>query len=105
MKRSDLANINRPGGIEGVFSKFINSGVPGLHILNIRPLTEKFKIPFAPIPIPKIGTGSLYAIERYSLVLAALCLLVVSGSVLIVGVQSRRNIKQHLIQHEPDSLL
>ena len=105
VKRSDLANINRPGGIEGVFSKFISSGVPGLHILNIRPLTEKFKIPFAPIPIPKIGTGSLYAIERYSLVLAALCLFVVSGSVLIVGVQSKRNIKQHLMQHEPDSLL
>ncbi|MAI86169.1 MAG: hypothetical protein CMF99_03210 [Candidatus Marinimicrobia bacterium] len=105
VKRSDLANINRPGGIEGVFSKFISSGVPGLHILNIRPLIEKFKIPFAPIPIPKIGTGNLYAIERYSLVLAAFCLLVVSGSVLIVGVQSRRNIKQHLIQHEPDSLL
>ena len=105
VKRSDLANINRPGGIEGVFSKFINSGVPGLHILNIRPITEQFKIPFAPIPIPKIGTGSLYAIERYSLIVATLCLLVVSGSVLIVGVQSKRNIKQHLMQHEPDSLL
>jgi len=105
VKRSDLAKINRPGGIEGVFSKFINSGVPGLHILNIRPLTEQFKIPFAPIPIPKIGTGSLYAIERYSLIVATLCLLVVSGSVLIVGVQSKRNIKQHLMQHEPDSLL
>ncbi len=105
VKRSDLANINRPGGIEGVFLKFINSGVPGLHILNIRPLTEQFKIPFAPIPIPKIGTGSLYATERYSLIVAALCLLVVSGSVLIVGVQSKRNIKQHLMQHEPDSLL
>ena len=105
VKRSDLVNINRPGGIEGVFSKFINSGVPGLHILNIRPLTEQFKIPFAPIPAPEIGTGSLYAIERYSLIVAAICLLVVSGSVLIVGVQSKRNIKQHLMQHEPDSLL
>ena len=105
VKRSDLANINRPGGIEGVFSKFISLGVPGLHILNIRPLTEQFKIPFAPIPAPEIGTGSLYAIERYSLIVAAICLLVVSGSVLIVGVQSKRNIKQHLMQHEPDSLL
>ena len=105
VKRSDLANINRPGGIEGVFSKFISLGVPGLHILNIMPLTEQFKIPFAPIPAPEIGTGSLYAIERYSLIVAAICLLVVSGSVLIVGVQSKRNIKQHLMQHEPDSLL
>jgi len=105
VQRSDLTNINRPGGIEGVFSKFINSGVPGLHILNIRPLTEQFKIPFAPIPVPKIGSGSLYANERYSLLLAAICLVIVSGAVLIVGIQSKKNIKQHLTQHEPDSLL
>ena len=105
VQRSDLTNINRPGGIEGVFSKFINSRVPGLHILNIRPLTEQFKIPFAPIPVPKIGSGSLYANERYSLLLAAICLVIVSGAVLIVGIQSKKNIKQHLTQHEPDSLL
>ena len=105
VQRSDLTNINRPGGIEGVFSKFINSGVPGLHILNIRPLTEQFKIPFAPIPVPKIGSGSLYANERYSLLLATICLVIVCGAVLIVGIQSKKNIKQHLTQHEPDSLL
>ena len=105
VQRSDLTNINRPGGIEGVFSKFINSRVPGLHILNIRPLTEQFKIPFAPIPVPKIGSGSLYANERYSLLLATICLVIVSGAVLIVGIQSKKNIKQHLTQHEPDSLL
>ena len=105
VKRSNLMNISRPGGIEGVFSKFVNLGVPGLHILNIRPLTEQFKIPFAPIPIPEIGQGSLYAKEHYSLFVAFICLLIVLGSVLIVGVQSKRNIKQHLMQHEPDSLL
>ena len=105
VNRLDLININRPGGIEGVFSKFINLGTPGLHILNIRPLTEQFKIPFAPIPLPKIGIGSLYAIERYSLSVAALCLIIISGSVVIVGIKSKKNIKKQLTQHEPDSLL
>ena len=103
--RSDIAPIGRPGGIEGVFSKFIHSNVPGLHILNIRALTERFKMPFAPIPIPEIGSGSLYADERYNLWVAGLCLLIVSGSVFTVGLQSKRKIKEHLIQHEPDSLL
>ena len=103
--RSDITPIGRPGGIEGIFSKFIHSNVPGLHILNIRPLTERFKMPFAPIPIPEIGSGSLYADERYNLWVAGLCLLIVSGSVFTVGLQSKRKIKEHLIQHEPDSLL
>ena len=73
--------------------------------LNIRPLTEQFKMPFAPIPIPEIGIGSLYADERYNLWVAGLCLLIVGGSVFTVGLQSKRKIKEHLIQHEPDSLL
>ena len=103
--RSDISNIGRPGGIEGVLSKFLNSNVPGLHILNIRPLTAQFKMPFAPIPIPEIGSGSLYADERYNIWVAALCLLVVSGSVFSVGLHSKRKIKEHLLQHEPDSLL
>ena len=105
VQRSDLMNISRPGGIEGAFSKFLTSGVPGLHILNIRPITEQFNIPFAPIPTPEIGAGSLYVKERYSLLIAALCLMIVSGSVLTIGLQSKKNIKKHLMQHEPDSLL
>ena len=103
--RSDISDIGRPGGIEGVFSKFLNSNVPGLHILNIRPLTEQFKMPFAPIPIPEIGTGSLYADERYNVWVAAICLLIVGGSVFSVGLHSKQKIKEHLLQHEPDSLL
>ena len=105
VRRSDMLNITRPGGIEGVFSKFLMSNVPGLHILNIRSLTDKLKIPFAPIPSPNIGTGSLYAEERYNLWVAFFSLLTVGGSVIAVGIQSKNKIKQHLIQHEPDSLL
>ena len=105
VNRSSINTIGNPGGIEGVFSKFINSNVLGLHVLNIRPLIEQFKMPFAPIPLPEIGTGRLYAIERYNLWVASFCLLIVSGSVVLVGIQSKRKIKEHLIQHEPDSLL
>ena len=83
----------------------MKSKVPGLHILNIKSLIEQFNMPFAPIPIPEIGTGSLYAEERYNLIVAAICLLILGGSVFAVGLHSKRKIKEHLIQHEPDSLL
>jgi len=105
VRRNILQDIVRPGGIEGVFSKFLKFDVPGLHILNIRPLTQEFKMPFAPIPVPEIGVGSLYAIEKYNIWVAGVCLIVVSSSVLAVGIHSKRKIRQHLIQHEPDSLL
>lgn len=105
VRRNMIQDIIRPGGIEGVLSKFLKFDVPGLHILNIRPLTQQFKMPFAPIPAPEIGVGGLYAIERYNVWVAGICLLVVSSSVLAVGIHSKRKIRQHLIQHEPDSLL
>jgi len=105
VQRADILKIGRPGGIDGVFTKFLKVNVPGLHILNIRSLTEKLKIPFAPIPLPEIGIGNLYAVERYNLLVATICLIIVSGSVIAIGLQSKRKIKQHLIQHEPDSLL
>ena len=104
VRRNLIQDIIRPGGIEGVFSKFLKFDVPGLHILNIRPLTQQFKMPFAPIPAPEIGAGRLYAIERYNVWVAGICLLVISSSVLAVGIHSKRKIRQHLIQHEPDSL-
>jgi len=105
VRRTDVTDIGRPGGIEGVFAKFVKKRVPGLHILNIKPLTEQFRLPFAPIPIPEIGVGSLYAEERHNLIIAGICLLIVGGSVFAVGLHSKRKIKEHLIQHEPDSLL
>lgn len=105
VRRNMIQDIIRPGGIEGVLSKFLKFDVPGLHILNIRPLTQQFKMPFAPIPAPEIGVGGLYAIERYNVWVAGICLLMVTLSVLAVGIHSKRKIRQHLIQHEPDSLL
>ena len=105
VRRNIIQDIVRPGGIEGVFSKFLKFDVPGLHILNIRPLVQEFKMPFAPIPVPEIGVGGLYAIEKYNVWVAGICLIVVSSSVLAVGIHSKRKIRQHLIQHEPDSLL
>lgn len=105
VNRSDINKIERSGGIEGVFSRFIKSNVLGLHILNIRPLIEQYNMQFAPIPVPEIGIGSLYAVERYNLIVVTFCLLLIVGSVLLIGFQSKQKIKEHLTQHEPDSLL
>jgi len=105
VNRSDIINIGRPGGIEGVFAKFIKKNIPGLHILNIRPLIEQFNMPFAPIPIPEIGSGGLYAKEKYNLTIAGICLMLVGGSVFAIGIDSKKKIKEHLKQHEPDSIL
>ena len=104
--RSDVVNISiRDGGIEGVLAKFAKKNVPVLHVLNIKSLTEQLGMPFAPIPIPEVGSGVLYAEEKYNILIATVCLFIVCGLVFGVGYQSKQKIKEHLIDHEPDSLL
>ena len=105
VRRTDVVNVSRPGGIEGILSKFAKFNVPVLHILNIRSLTEQLGIPFAPIPHPEIGAGRLYAEVRYDLSVATICLIIIGSSVFAVGYQSKKRIKEHLTKHEPDSLL
>lgn len=105
VKRSDIIEIGKNDGIEGAFSKLIKLNITGLHILNIKSLIENYDLPFAPIPNPKIGTGRLYIEERYNLPVVALCLIIISGAVLYVGYQSKKQIKEHLIKYEPDNLL
>ena len=106
VKRSDMIDISlKDGGIEGVLSKFSKVNVPILHVLNIKSLTEQLNMPFAPIPIPEIGVGGLYALKKYNIFVATVCLIIISGLVFAVGYNSKQKIKEHLIDHEPDSLL
>ena len=106
VNRSDVLDISlREGGIEGVLSKFSMKNIPVLHVLNIKSLIEKLNMPFAPIPIPEIGIGGLYAERTYNTKIAGICLFIVSGCVFMVGYQSKKRIKEHLTDHEPDSLL
>ncbi len=103
--RHDIEAIHRSGGIEGTVVKFVKQNIPLIHVLNIQKLTENLGMPFAPIPLPEVGKGSLYALEKFNLRVTFLCLLVVAGMVFGVGWKSHKQIKQRMLEHEPDSVL
>ena len=103
--RNDIEVISRKGGIEGTVVEFVKQNIPLIHVLNIQKLTESLGMPFAPIPIPDIGLGSLYAIQKYNLNVTFMCLLVVAVMVFGVGWKSHQQIKQRMMEHEPDSVL
>lgn len=48
---------NIKGGLVG---KFLEKNIPTLYLLNIKSISINNGIPFDPIPLPKIGTSSLY---------------------------------------------
>ena len=103
--RKDIERISRGDGIEGAVVKFSKQNIPLIHILNIQKLTDELNMKYAPIPIPEIGEGSLYAIEKYDLKITVLSLIIVSLSVVIAGWKSKQQIKEIMTSHDPESII
>tara|TARA_B100000953_G_scaffold3997_1_gene3515 strand:+ start:176 stop:1306 length:1131 start_codon:yes stop_codon:yes gene_type:complete len=103
--RKDIENISRGDGIDGAVVRFSKQNIPLIHILNIQKLTDELGMEYAPIPLPEIGEGRLYAIEKYDLNMTILSLLIVSISVVITGWKSKQQIKEIMTNHDPESII
>lgn len=49
----------------GLMEHYNHSGIPVIHLLNIKKLTADYGLPFDPARLPEIGTGALYETTRY----------------------------------------
>ena len=105
MYRKDIEKISRGDGIEGTVVRFAKQNIPLIHVLNIQKLTDELGMKYAPIPLPEIGEGRLYAIEKYDLNMTILSLLIVSISVVITGWKSKQQIKEIMTNHDPESII
>ena len=65
--RKDIEQITRGDGIDGAVVRFSRQDIPLIHILNIKKLTDNLGMEYAPIPLPEIGVGPLYSIEKFDL--------------------------------------
>ncbi len=88
---------------EGTLVQFGRQGVPIIHLLNIHEFFKLFDYPYAAVPTPPIGNSKLYATDRYSLSAAGIALALIMAMVIGVGIKSKRMIRHHLQEHEPDS--
>jgi poly-gamma-glutamate system protein len=53
-------------GIDGVMPRFINSGVPVIHLVHINALADRYTLPLEPATMPSIGTGGVFKGIDYS---------------------------------------
>ena len=105
VNRKDIEKISRGDGIEGTVVRFAKQNIPLIHVLNIQKLTDELGMKYAPIPLPEIGEGRLYAVEKYDLNMTVLSLLIVSISVVITGWKSKQQIKEIMTNHDPESII
>ena len=103
--RKDIEKITSGDGIDGAIVRFSRKDIPLIHILNIEKLTNELGIDYAPIPLPEIGSGSLYAIEKYDIKISIISLLILSISVVVTGWKSKQQIKQIMTNDDPESII
>lgn len=60
----------------GLIAHFSKAGTPVINIIDINHLAQRYGLPIAPIPLPKVGTGSLYYEFRYSVSLAIIFMII-----------------------------
>jgi len=66
--------------VDGVMPRFINQGIPVLHVVHINALAQRYGMPLEPITKPPIGTGGIFFGIDYSkrLVMGVLAFILVS---------------------------
>jgi len=95
----DLRSLRSPGMV-GYFGR---ADVPVIHILNIKDIFSEFNYPYAATPTPDLGEGEFYASHRYSPLATAIALVLLLTMLVTVGLNSKRKIRNHLEEHEPES--
>jgi poly-gamma-glutamate system protein len=61
---------------KGLIAQFSQAGIPVINLADVNALAQKHNLPVAPIPVPRIGKGSLYFEYRYSVGQAILYLII-----------------------------
>jgi poly-gamma-glutamate system protein len=51
--------------VDGVMPRFIQEGVPVIHLEEVRTLAEKYELPIAPKTMPDVGQGSIFVARAY----------------------------------------
>ena len=60
-----------PGrGTDSVIHRFVDQGIPVIHLENVRLLAKAYGLPQDPAAMPKVGEGTIYYNKEYNLWLA-----------------------------------
>ena len=76
-------NMQPPGrvaSIDGVMPRFVNEGVPVIHLIQIHELAERYGLPIAPLTMPQVGEADVFSGADYNRWLAAAVLLAITVS-------------------------
>jgi len=79
--------------LKGTMFLFAERNIPIVHLLDIIKIAEKYKLPIAPDPLPKVGEGEVFQDERYNIFYTSIALGILAILILIVILFDHKEMK------------
>ena len=94
---------NYPG--RGLIHEFWERGVPIIHLQNVNEIARQYGLPLSPVPLPPVGSGEIFTIERYNLSIAWFAVVLLFGVLLAVLLLDQDKYKLKKEGVDPDTLI
>jgi poly-gamma-glutamate system protein len=89
----------------GVIHRFNSDNVPSINFWDIDALSRSYGLGIAHVPLPAVGTGSVFMVERYNLTVATVALAIALVLILILVKLDSRLFKLSETGVDPDTLM
>jgi poly-gamma-glutamate system protein len=89
----------------GLIHEYWEQGLPIIHLLNVDNIAQKYGLPKAPVPQPPVGSGLVFTVNRYNMVVASISAVILFGALLIVVLLDRDAFKLKESGVDPDTLM
>lgn len=89
----------------GIIHEYWEKGTPIIHLLNVNVIAQRYGLPISPVPLPPIGSGEIFAIERYNLNVAWISVIILFTALITVLLLDRDKYKLRREGVDPDTLL
>ncbi|MBU0519787.1 poly-gamma-glutamate system protein [bacterium] len=95
--------MNYPG--RGLIHEFWERGIPVMNFVNVNHIASEYGLPQSPVPLPPVGAGAIFSVERYNLNVAWIAVVILFAALILVLILDKE--KHKLWKHgvEPDTLL
>jgi poly-gamma-glutamate system protein len=89
----------------GLIHEYWEQGMPIIHLLNVDEIARTYGLPRAPVPQPPVGSGLIFTVPRYNLIVAGIAAVILFGALLIVVGLDRDKYKLKENGVDPDTLM
>ncbi len=90
---------------KGVIHDFWEKSVPVIHLLNVNEIAVAYGLPLSPVPLPPVGSGEIFTVERHNLTIAWISVIILFGLLFTVLLLDRDKHKLWEQGVDPDTLM